>query len=136
MQPVSLESCVVSSPVPECEICVVVDEFDVDFVARFLHFHVDVRPSIWIGSTLLTVMVGVKVFAFRSSCAMFSFMLAALNNNNDFFSANILEGLAQWRDKTKGLSKLVIENNALVVNGWMKKLGGLRRIGSIKEIGF
>ena len=36
----SLESCVVSSPVPECEICVVVDEFDVDFVARFLHFHV------------------------------------------------------------------------------------------------
>ena len=36
----------------ECEICVVVDEFDVDFVARFLHFHIDVRPSIWIGSTL------------------------------------------------------------------------------------
>ena len=51
MQPVSLESCVVSSPVPECEICVVVDEFDVDFVARFLQFYVDVRPSIWIGST-------------------------------------------------------------------------------------
>ena len=32
------------------------------------------------GSTLLTVMVGVKVFAFRSSCAMFSFMLAALTS--------------------------------------------------------
>ena len=27
-------------------------------------------------------------------------------------SANILEDEAQWRDKTKGLSKLVIENNA------------------------
>ena len=31
---------------------------------------------------------------------------------------------AQWRDKTKGLSRLVIENNAWVVNGWMKKLEG------------
>ena len=29
------------------------------------------------------------------------------NNNNDLFSANILEDQAQWRDKTKGLSKLV-----------------------------
>ena len=34
------------------------------------------------------------------------------NNNNNFFSANILEDRAQWRDKTKGLSKLVIENSA------------------------
>ena len=34
------------------------------------------------------------------------------NNNNDFF---ILEDQAQWRNKTKGLSKLVIENNAQVV---------------------
>ena len=34
------------------------------------------------------------------------------NNNNDFFCANILEGQAHWRDKTKGLSKLVIENSA------------------------
>ena len=46
------------------------------------------------------------------------------NNNNHFFSANILEDRAQWRDKSKGLSKLIIENNARVVNGWMKKLGG------------
>ena len=46
------------------------------------------------------------------------------NNNNDFFCANILEDQAQWRDKTKGLNKLVIVNNAWVVNGWMKKLGG------------
>ena len=41
-----------AAPLQECEICVVVDEFDIEFVARFLHFHVDVRPSIWIGSTL------------------------------------------------------------------------------------
>ena len=34
------------------------------------------------------------------------------NNNNHFFSANILEDRAQWRDKTKGLSILVIEKNA------------------------
>ena len=34
------------------------------------------------------------------------------NNNNDFFCANILEDKTQWRDKTKGLSKLIIENNA------------------------
>ena len=87
MQPVSLESRVVGSPVPECEICVVVDEFDIDFVACFLHFHVDFGSSVWIGSTLrrqyatsLTVMVGVTVFAFRSSCAMFSFMFAALTS--------------------------------------------------------
>ena len=32
------------------------------------------------GSTLLTVMVGVTVFAFRSSCAMFSFIFAALTS--------------------------------------------------------
>ena len=34
------------------------------------------------------------------------------NKNNDFFCANILEDQAQWRDKTMGLSKLIIENNA------------------------
>ena len=34
------------------------------------------------------------------------------NNNNGFFCANILEDQAQWRDKTKGLRKLVIESNA------------------------
>ena len=32
------------------------------------------------GSTLLTVMVGFTVFAFRSSCAMFSFMFATLTS--------------------------------------------------------
>ena len=46
------------------------------------------------------------------------------NNNNHFFSANILEDRAQWRNKTKGLGRLVIGNNAWVVNGWVKKLGG------------
>ena len=39
-------------------------------------------------------------------------MSAINNNNNDFFCANILEDQAQWCDKTKGLSKLVIESNA------------------------
>ena len=34
------------------------------------------------------------------------------NNNNHFFSANILEDRAQWRNKTKGLGRLVIKNNA------------------------
>ena len=34
------------------------------------------------------------------------------DNNNNFFCVNILEDQAQWRDKTKGLSKLVIENHA------------------------
>ena len=34
------------------------------------------------------------------------------NNNNDFFCPIILEDQAPWRDKIKGLSKLVIENNA------------------------
>ena len=34
------------------------------------------------------------------------------NNNNHFFSANIFEDRAQWRDKTKGLSRLVVKNNA------------------------
>ena len=34
------------------------------------------------------------------------------NNNNHFFSAKIGEDRAQWRDKTKGLSRLVIESNA------------------------
>ena len=34
------------------------------------------------------------------------------SNNNNFLFANILEDQAQWRDKTKGLSKLVIVNNA------------------------
>ena len=34
------------------------------------------------------------------------------NNNNHFFSANILEDRAQWRNKTKGLGRLLIKNNA------------------------
>ena len=84
MQPASLESRVVGSPVPECEICVVVDEFDIDFVACFLHSLTSARLSglarRFDGSTLLTVMVGVTVFAFRSSCAIFSFMFAALTS--------------------------------------------------------
>ena len=59
------------------------------------------------------------------------------NNNNDFFCANILEDQAQWRDIIEGLSKLVIESNAWVVNGWVdEEARRLRRIGSIKEIGF
>ena len=57
------------------------------------------------------------------------------NNNNDFFCANILEDQAQWRDKTKGLSKLIIVKQC-VSRQWMdEEARRLRRIGSIKEIG-
>jgi len=45
------------------------------------------------------------------------------NNTKDFLCPNILEDQAQWRDKTKGFSKLVIVNNVEVVDGWMKVLG-------------
>ena len=52
------------------------------------------------------------------------------------FCANILEGQAQWRDKTKGLSKLVIVRQC-VSRQWVDEYARkLRRTGSIKEIGF
>ena len=58
------------------------------------------------------------------------------NNNTDFLCANILEDRAQWRDKTKALSNLVIVEQC-VSRQWRgegaRKLG---RIGSIKVIGF
>ena len=58
------------------------------------------------------------------------------NNNNDFFCANILEDRIQWRDKTKGLNKLVIVKQC-VSRQWMDEDAmKLRRIGSIKDIGF
>ena len=58
------------------------------------------------------------------------------NNNDDFFCANILEDQAQWRDKTKGLSKLVIVKQC-VSRQWMDEEDRrLRKIDSIKEIGF
>ena len=51
------------------------------------------------------------------------------NNNNDFFGANILEVQAQWRDKTKGLSELVIVKQC-VSREWMdEEARRLRRIG-------
>ena len=54
----------------------------------------------------------------------------------DFFCANILEDQAQWRDETKGLSKLVIIRQC-VSRQWMdEEARRLRRIGSIKEICF
>ena len=38
-----------------------------------------------------------------------------------FLYANIFEYRAHWRDKTKGISTLIIVyNNARVVDGWMK----------------
>ena len=53
----------------------------------------------------------------------------------DFFYANILENQAQWRDKTKGLSKLIIVIQC-ISRQWMDDdTRKLRRIGSIKEIG-
>ena len=57
------------------------------------------------------------------------------NNNNHFFCANILKNQAQWRDKTKGLSKIILRQ--CVSHQWMDEdARKLRRIGSIKEIGF
>ena len=44
------------------------------------------------------------------------------NNNNDYLCANSLEDQTQWCNKTKGLSNLVIVNNAHVADGLMKVL--------------
>ena len=54
----------------------------------------------------------------------------------DFFCANILEDQAQWSDKTKGLSKLVIVKQCMSRQWMDEDARKLRRIGSIKEIGF
>ena len=40
------------------------------------------------------------------------------NNNNDFICANILKDQAQWHNKTKGLSKLVIVKQCMS-HQWM-----------------
>ena len=45
-------------------------------------------------------------------------------NNDDFLCANILVDQTQWLDKTKGLSNIVIVDNARVIDGWMRVLGG------------
>jgi len=53
-----------------------------------------------------------------------------------YFCANILEAQAQWCDKTKGLSKLVIVRQC-TSRQWMDEdARKQRRIGSINEIGF
>ena len=63
-----------------------------------------------------------------------TFLSLINNNNNDFFCTNILEDQAQWRDKTNGLSKLVIVKQC-VSRQWMDEDARKpRRIGSIKEI--
>ena len=54
----------------------------------------------------------------------------------DLFCANILKDQPQWRDKSMGLSKLVIVRQ-YVTRQWMDEDAvKLRRIGSIKEKGF
>ena len=58
------------------------------------------------------------------------------NNNNDLFCANILEDQAQWRDKTNGLSQLVIVRQCVSRQCMDEDARKLRRIGSIKEIVF
>ena len=58
------------------------------------------------------------------------------DNNNDFLCANILEYWAQWRNKTKALSNLLIVEQCVSrqrMDEGSKKIG---RIGSIKAIGF
>ena len=52
--------------------------------------------------------------------------MSLINNNSTFnasLCANIIKDQAQSRDKTKGLSKLVIVNNPRVVDGWTKVPG-------------
>ena len=39
---------------------------------------------------------------------LFNTTTSTANNNNEFLCMNIIEDQAQWRDKTKGLSNLVI----------------------------
>ena len=63
-------------------------------------------------------------------------ILSINDNNNDFLCANILEDRAQWRDKTKALSNLVIVEQCVSrrrKDEWDRQLG---RIGSIKAICF
>ena len=58
-------------------------------------------------------------------------------NNYDFLCGNILEGQANWRDKTKGLSNLIIVKQSTIyqrMDVGARKL--IRRLGSIKGIGF
>ena len=56
------------------------------------------------------------------------------NNNNDLFCTNILKDLAQWRDNTDGLSKLVILKQC-VNRQWIDEGGRkLMRTGITKGI--
>ena len=58
------------------------------------------------------------------------------NNNDDFVYANILEDQAQGRDKTQGI-KQTRNRKLRESRQWMdEEARRLRRIGSIKEIGF
>ena len=69
-------------------------------------------------------------------CSVLIIVIINNNNNSDFSCANILEDQAQWRDKTKGLSKLVIVKQC-VSRQWMdEEARRLMKVGSIKEIGF
>ena len=38
-------------------------------------------------------------------------------------ASNIIENQAEWLDKTKGLSYLIVVNNPQVIDEWMKVLG-------------
>ena len=58
------------------------------------------------------------------------------NNNNDFLCVNILEGRAQWRDKTKALNNFVIVEQCVSRQRMDEGARKLRRTGNIKAIGF
>ena len=55
------------------------------------------------------------------------------NNNSNFFCANILENQAQWRDK---INQSHNRKQCVSRQRMDGKARRLRRIGSIKEIGF
>ena len=58
------------------------------------------------------------------------------NNNNDFLCVNTIEDQAQLRDKTNGLCNPVIVKQSASCRRMNEGARKLRRIGSIKEVGF
>ena len=58
------------------------------------------------------------------------------HNNNDFLCANIIEDRAQWCNKTKELTNLVIIYQCAIRRLMYEGARNLRKIGSFKEIGF
>ena len=70
------------------------------------------KSQVVIGWVLIIIYVGQCSLFIRNRDSFAVSDNAYIMSYNDFLCANIHEDQAQWRNKTKGLSKLVIENNA------------------------